>query len=102
MRNILIDRNKSLVNVIDWDWRYQEKGNPIYDFMWLVTNIMMLSNDPITEFRSNLNDNGKAVTAKRIIKETMKNHFQVNLDFSSEKDMIRKTRVAFKLQPFVT
>ena len=81
VRNILIDRKKSLINVIDWDWRYQEKGNPIYDFMWLATNIMMLSNDPITEFRSNLNDNGKAVTAKRIIKETMKNHFQVNLDF---------------------
>ena len=81
VRNILIDRKKSLVNVIDWDWRYQEKGNPIYDFMWLATNIMMLSNDPITEFRSNLDDNGKAATAKRIIKETMKNHFQVNLDF---------------------
>ena len=81
IRNILIDCKKSLINVIDWDWRYQEKGNPIYDFMWLATNIMMLSNDPITEFRSNLDDNGKAATAKRIIKETMKNHFQINLDF---------------------
>ena len=43
---------------------------------------MMLSNDPIAEFRSNLNDNGKAATAKRIIKDTMKNHFTVNLDFT--------------------
>jgi thiamine kinase-like enzyme len=81
VRNILIDHKKSLVNVIDWDWRYQEKGNPIYDFMWLATNIMMLSNNPIDEFRSNLDDNGKAVTAKRIIKETMKEHFHVDLDF---------------------
>ena len=82
IRNILIDHEKSVTNVIDWDWRYQEKGNPIYDFVWLATNIMMLSNDPITEFRSNLNDNGKAGTAKIIIKETMKNHFTVNLDFT--------------------
>ena len=81
VRNILIDHKNSLVNVIDWDWRYQEKGNPIYDFMWLATNIMMLSNNPIDEFRSNLDDNGKAVTAKRIIKETMKEHFHVDLDF---------------------
>ena len=43
---------------------------------------MMLSNDSIAEFRSNLNDNGKAATAKRIIKDTMKNHFTVNLDFT--------------------
>ena len=82
VRNILINRKKSLVNVIDWDWRYQEKGNPIYDFVWLATSIMMLSNDSIAEFRSNLNDNGKAATAKRIIKDTMKNHFTVNLDFT--------------------
>ena len=82
VRNILINRKKSLVNVIDWDWRYQEKGNPIYDFVWLATSIMMVSNDSIAEFRSNLNDNGKAATAKRIIKDTMKNHFTVNLDFT--------------------
>ena len=81
IRNILIDHEKSVANVIDWDWRYQEKGNPIYDFMWLATNVMMLSNDPITEFHSNLNDNGKAATAKRIIKETMKEHFHADLDF---------------------
>ena len=49
--------------------------------MWLATNVMMLSNNPIDEFRSNLDDNGKAATAKRIIKETMKEHFHVDLDF---------------------
>tara|TARA_B100000949_G_C14039444_1_gene348868 strand:- start:360 stop:599 length:240 start_codon:yes stop_codon:yes gene_type:complete len=41
----------------------------------------MLSNNPIDEFRSNLGDNGKAVTAIRIIKETMKEHFHADLDF---------------------
>ena len=81
VRNILIDHKNSLVNVIDWDWRYQEKGNPLYDFMWLATNVMMLSNNSIDEFRSNLDDNGKAATAKRIIKETMKEHFHADLDF---------------------
>ena len=70
------------MNVIDWDWRYQEKGNPLYDFMWLATNIMMLANNSVDEFRSNLDDNGKAATAKRIIKETMKKHFQHDLDFT--------------------
>ena len=79
VRNILIDHKNSLVNVIDWDWRYQEKGNPLYDFMWLATNVMMLTNNSVDEFRSNLDDNGK--TAKRIIKETMKKHFQHDLDF---------------------
>jgi thiamine kinase-like enzyme len=81
VRNILIDHKNSLVNVIDWDWRYQEKGNPLYDFMWLATNIMMLANNSVDEFRSNLDDNGKDATAKRIIKETMKKHFQHDLDF---------------------
>ena len=49
--------------------------------MWLATNVMMLSNNSIDEFRSNLGDNGKAVTAIRIIKETMKEHFHADLDF---------------------
>ena len=81
VRNILIDRKKSLVNVIDWDWRYQEKANPIYDFVWLATNIMMLSNNSVEEFRANCNGNGKVVKAVRIIQETMKKHFQVDFDF---------------------
>jgi aminoglycoside phosphotransferase (APT) family kinase protein len=43
VRNILVDHNNSKVNIIDWDWRYEEQGNPICDFIWLATNIMMLS-----------------------------------------------------------
>lgn len=81
VRNILIDHEKSAVNIIDWDWRYQEKGNPIYDFVWLATNIMMLSNDPKEEFYSNHNKTGKATNSIEIIKNTMEQHFQVNLDF---------------------
>jgi hypothetical protein len=80
-RNILVDHKNSSVNVIDWDWRFQEKGNPIYDFVWLATNIMMLSNDPIKEFRSNLNNSGKAVTSKRMIENAMLNHLKVKVDF---------------------
>ncbi len=81
VRNILVDRKNSSVNVIDWDWRFQEKGNPVYDFVWLASNIMMLSNNSVEEFRSNLNGTGKAVHAIKIIKETMKKHFQADLDF---------------------
>ncbi len=81
VRNILIDQKNSSVNVIDWDWRFQEKGNPIYDFIWLTANIMMLSNDIIEEFRSNLSENGKAVASVSIIKEKMRTHFHADLDF---------------------
>ena len=81
VRNILVDRKNLSVNVIDWDWRFQEKGNPVYDFIWLAINIMMLSNNAVEEFRSNLNGTGKAVSTIKIIKETMKKHFQADLDF---------------------
>jgi len=81
VRNILIDRKNSSVNVIDWDWRFQEKGNPLYDFVWFTANIMMLSNNMIDEFRSNLNGTGKAVRSVEIIKKTMRQHFQADLDF---------------------
>ena len=81
VRNILIDQKNSSVNVIDWDWRFQEKGNPIYDFMWLTANIMMISNDTIKEFCSNLSGNGKAVISVSIIKEKMKTYFDADLDF---------------------
>ena len=81
IRNILIDHEKSVVNVIDWDWRYQEKGNPIYDFMWLATNVMMLSNNPKEEYYSNYTKTGKATKSIEIIKDAMEKHFKVNLDF---------------------
>jgi len=81
VRNILVDRRNSSVNVIDWDWRFQENGNPIYDFIWLATNIMMLPNNTVDEFQSNLIGNGKATNVIKIIKETMKKHFQHDLDF---------------------
>ena len=81
IRNILVDRKNSSVNVIDWDWRFQEKGNQIYDFIWLAGNIMMISDNMIEEFRSNLNGTGKATPTIKIIKETMKNHFHAELNF---------------------
>ena len=71
VRNILIDENSDQVNVIDWDWEFQEKGNPIYDFVWLATNIMMLSNNPEKEFLKNQNNHGRAMKSIDIIKKTM-------------------------------
>jgi SAM-dependent methyltransferase len=81
VRNILIDHKRSSVNVIDWDWRFQEKGNPLYDFIWLTANIMMLSNDMVNEFRTNLNGSGKASKIIEIIKKNANKHFHAELDF---------------------
>ena len=81
VRNILIDENSDQVNVIDWDWEFQEKGNPIYDFVWLATNIMMLSNNPEKEFLKNQNNHGRAMKSIDIIKKTMNEHLKSNFDF---------------------
>jgi SAM-dependent methyltransferase len=81
IRNILVDQKKSLVNIIDWDWRFQEKGNPTYDFIWFTINIMMNSNNPVKEFHSNLNGTGKTSHMIKIIQKTMKKHFGIELDF---------------------
>ena len=81
LRNILIDEGLQRVNVIDWDWRFQEKGNPIYDFVWLATNIVMFSNNPEKEFLEYQKNGGKTKNSVSIIKKIMKNHFNIELDF---------------------
>ena len=81
LRNILIDEELQRVNVIDWDWRFQEKGNPIYDFVWLATNIVMFSNNPEKEFLEYQKNGGKTKNSVSIIKKIMKNHFNIELDF---------------------
>lgn len=78
--HILVDRNNSSVNIIDWD-DFQEKGNPLFDFMRFAITIMMWSNDWEEQFRSNLNGVGRAVPVIKIIKEIMNVHFQADLDF---------------------
>ena len=80
-RNILVDRKNSSVNVIDWDWRFQEKGNPIYDFVWLGTNLMIAGNDMIDSFISHLNGKGKHTESIKILKEIMNIHFKKDFDF---------------------
>lgn len=81
VRNILVDHNNSKVNVIDWDWRYQEQGNPIYDFIWLATNIMMLSKNFKKEFEYGSSQSDEIIKLIHIIEETLKEHLKVNLDF---------------------
>ena len=81
VRNILIDHQNLQVNVIDWDWRYEEKGNPTYDLIWLATNIMMLSKNFKKEFEygdSQSNEIKKLIT---IIEDTLEEHLKVKLDF---------------------
>lgn len=81
VRNILIDHQNLQVNIIDWDWRYEEKGNPIYDFIWLATNIMMLSKNFEKEFEYGDSQSNEIVKLIKIIENTMKDHLQVNFDF---------------------
>ena len=81
VRNILVDHNNSQVNIIDWDWRYEQKGNPIYDFIWLATNIMMLSKNFKKEFEYGDSQSNEIIELIKIIKDTMKDHLKVNLDF---------------------
>ena len=80
VRNILIDKELQKVNVIDWDWRFQENGNPIYDFVWLTVNIMMFSNNPEKEFLEYQKNGGKTKNWNSIIKKMMKNHFNAEFD----------------------
>ena len=79
--NILVDRKNSLINVIDWDWRFQEKGNPIYDFVWLGTDLMIFGNNMIDSFVSHLNEKGKFTESIKILKNTMKIYFKQDFDF---------------------
>ena len=81
VRNILVDHNNSKVNIIDWDWRYEEQGNPIYDFIWLATNIMMSSKNYEKEFEYGDSQSNEIVKLIKIIENTMKDHLQVNFDF---------------------
>ena len=81
LRNILIDHQNLQVNIIDWDWRYEEKGNPIYDFIWLATNIMLLSKNYEKEFEYGDSQSNEIVKLIKIIENTMKDHLQVNFDF---------------------
>ena len=80
-RNILIDHEKKQANVIDWDWRFQEQGNPVYDYVWLATNIMMFSNNPIEEFFKNFGKTDGVMKNVTIIKNTMEDNLHVKLDF---------------------
>jgi hypothetical protein len=81
IRNILVDRKKLLVNVIDWDWRFQEKGNPIYDFVWLGTNLMIDGNNMIDSLSLHLEGKGKFTESIKILKNTMKIQFNQDFDF---------------------
>jgi len=80
LRNILVDREKKLVNVIDWDWRFEEKGNPIYDFIWFMISLMSNSNQEFNEF-SDLVKTGNASPNIKLIMETMIKHFRIDFDF---------------------
>ena len=80
VRNILVNQDNLSVNVIDWD-AFMEKGNPLVDFLALAGSMIFQGSDSVEECSSNLRGIGKAVPALKLIKKTMNEHFQADLDF---------------------
>jgi len=80
VRNILVNQDNSSVNVIDWG-AFMEKGNPFIDFLALAGSMIFQGSDSVEECESNLRGTGKAVPALQLIKKTMNEHFQADLDF---------------------
>ena len=80
VRNILVNQDNLSVNVIDWS-AFMEKGNPLIDFLALAGSMIFQGSDSVEECRSNLRGTGKAVPALKLIKKTMNEHFQADLDF---------------------
>ena len=80
VRNILVNQDNLSVNVIDWS-AFMEKGNPLIDFLALAGSMIFQGSDSVEECRSNLRGTGKAVPALKLIKKTMNEYFQADLDF---------------------
>ena len=80
VRNILVNQDNLSVNVIDWG-AFMEKGNPLIDFLALAGSMIFQGSDSVEECRSNLRGTGKAVSALKLIKKTMNEYFQADLDF---------------------
>ena len=80
VRNILVNQDNLSVNVIDWG-AFMEKGNPLIDFLALAGSMIFQGSDSVEECKSNLRGTGKAVPALQLIKKTMNEHFQADLDF---------------------
>ena len=80
IQNILIDRKRKSLNVIDWDWRFEEKGNPLYDFIWFMINLIGSSKNKDKEF-SNLIKTDKVSDIIKLVMNYMNRSFGINLDF---------------------
>jgi len=78
VRNLLIDHSKFEVNIIDWDSRYQNAGNPVYDFVWFAIASMALSEKIEDEFGNKKNETRKIL---ELVKEAMNEHFNLKFDF---------------------
>jgi ubiquinone/menaquinone biosynthesis C-methylase UbiE len=80
IQNIILNKERKTLNIIDWDCRFEEEGNPIYDFIWLMINLIGNLNYKNNEFTQLIITNENYSTIN-LIMETMRNHFQINFDF---------------------
>ncbi len=78
VRNLLIDHDKFRANIIDWDSRYQDSGNPVYDFVWFATASMALSNNLENEYSDMKSKTRQSV---EMIANVMNEHLGAKFDF---------------------
>ena len=95
-KNIFI-KNDSSIEVIDWDM-FVEKGNPLIDFIGFLNYVMAYSINNIEEFRSNVENKGKAKEIIELIKHKMKIHFNADFDFIILLRYINLWLVSYKIK----
>ena len=79
--NVLVDSETDEITVIDWEF-YNEKGNPIFDFISLIINGMLFPNNSVDEFQLNLKGKGKFSPILHELKTKIDKYFgfKLNLD----------------------
>tara|TARA_Y100001936_G_scaffold149484_1_gene145840 strand:+ start:4410 stop:6212 length:1803 start_codon:yes stop_codon:yes gene_type:complete len=95
-KNIFI-KNDSSIEVIDWDM-FVEKGNPLIDFIGFLNYVMAYSINNIEEFRSNVENRGKAREIIELIKHKMNLHFNADFDFIILLRYINLWLVSYKIK----
>lgn len=80
--NALFDSDTGKINMIDWE-TFCEKGNPYYDFLWFLANLMgMTSSNPLQKFKEHLDDRGDMSKMIQQIKNKINAHFGFKLNYT--------------------
>tara|TARA_B100000686_G_scaffold349761_1_gene443905 strand:+ start:632 stop:943 length:312 start_codon:yes stop_codon:yes gene_type:complete len=77
---------------------FVEKGNPLIDFIGFLNYVMAYSINNIEEFRSNVENRGKAREIIELIKHKMNLHFNADFDFIILLRYINLWLVSYKIK----